>query len=283
MASEAPIPPAAKPLSFMEKLSREVSCYRPPNAHTTPAQGARAPPKLIVVASWTGAAEAHIAKYIVKYRELYPTSQILLIKSTMTLPIRPPDILRAVLPAIPVVKSCFPASADASSSPAEPEMLIHMFSNGGSSSIACLASSYGGPLPRHTAIFDSCPGIYRSHCGIAFVQTVLPSPFAAPFVYLLGYGWSALLALGLVYDWLAQWGREHNDDARKAVEQRRVYIYSDIDRLIDQRDVVANANDAEAKGFGVKMEKFVGSAHVSHMRTDGDRYWKIVQDAWECE
>jgi hypothetical protein len=26
---------------------------------------------------------------------------------------------------------------------------------------------------------------------------------------------------------------------------------------------------------------FKGGAHVAHVRVDADRYWKVVQEAWE--
>ena len=86
-----------KPLAFMEVLSPIVSLYRPA---TTPPSSNNSPaaPKLIILASWTGAQDLHIAKYLIKYQSIYPTSQIILIKSPSSLLFRPTLIPAAVAP-----------------------------------------------------------------------------------------------------------------------------------------------------------------------------------------
>ena len=60
----------------------------------------------------------------------------------------------------------------------------------------------------------------------------------------------------------------------------RRYIYSREDSMVWDKDVEDHADEAEAKGYRVRLEKFSGSAHVAHMMADRARYWKIVEDLW---
>ena len=50
--------------------------------------------------------------------------------------------------------------------------------------------------------------------------------------------------------------------------------------MIDSSHVERNAREAEQKSYSVRLEKFIGSAHVSHMRLDEARYWRIVDETW---
>ncbi|KAI1114133.1 hypothetical protein F5Y14DRAFT_415577 [Nemania sp. NC0429] len=280
-------PAEASPLSFMEKLGPLVSFYRPPDQ--TASRSVDDEPRLIIISSWTGARDVHIAKYVGYYRNLYPAAQVLLLESTMSHIIRPSLIGPSMRPAAAVVRAAFPAQAPISSSSAP--LLIHMFSNGGSSSVASLYEHYAataGPdddrrLPPHVTIFDSCPSVYSISRAVAFVNAGL-SPLqkwiAAPIFYAWAVVWSASIALGLLPDSLSDWGKTHND-AGNTAELRRAYIYSAADALVDYKAVEAHAADAKTKGFSVTLEKFEGSAHVAHLRKDERRYWGIVKRIME--
>lgn len=289
MSSAAAAPATeARPLSFMETLDPLVSFYRPSEALiSSSSRSADHQPELIILASWSGAKDAHIAKYIVKYQALYPAAQILLLRSTMNHIIRPSLIGPSMKHAAFVVRTAFQTPVSSSS----PPLLIHMFSNGGSSSIANLYEQYAamaGPndyksLPSHVTVFDSCPGVYTIPGAVAFVSVGLSSfqkLMAAPILYSWAAIWSALIALGLLHDSLGDWGKTHNDTGNMA-EVRRVYIYSPIDALVDYEAVEAHAADAKTKGFSAALEKFEGSAHVSHLRKDESRYWEIVRRIME--
>ncbi|KAG8158901.1 hypothetical protein KVR01_011344 [Diaporthe batatas] len=277
--------PTAKPLSFMEKLGPLVSFYRPSGAPSTSAEHQ---PRLIIVSGWTDARDAHVAKYIVKYQALYPAAQILLLKSTGDCILRPAQIGPAMKPAASVVRAAtqFPASS------ASPPLLIHMFSNGGSSSVANLYEQYAataGPdedkhLPPHVTIFDSCPGLFGISQAVAFFDSSLSffqRLIAAPFLYAFVVFWNAAMALRIFPNSLAEWYQSHNNHPGNTAEVRRVYIYSSNDALISYRDVEAHAAEAKGKGFSVALEKFENSAHVAHLRKDEARYWEIVRKAME--
>ncbi|KAI1131600.1 hypothetical protein F5Y10DRAFT_233170 [Nemania abortiva] len=275
-----------RPLSFMETLDPFVSLYRPPEASSSSSsKSTLQQPQLIIVASWTGARDVHIAKYLVKYQAMYPAAQILLLKSTMNHMIRPSLIGHSMKHAASVVREVFQQTPVPLSS--GPRLLIHIFSNGGSSSIANLYEQYAAMagrneekrLPPHVTVFDSCPGVYSISRAVAFLTVGLSSfqqLVAAPIFYALAAVLSALMALGLLPDPLRDWGKAHNDTGNTA-EVRRVYIYSRRDALIDYKAVEAHAAEAKTKGFSVALEKYQGSAHVAHLRKDEGRYWEIVR------
>ncbi|KAI0396314.1 hypothetical protein F5Y17DRAFT_115306 [Xylariaceae sp. FL0594] len=277
-----------RPLSFMERLDPLVSVYRPSEiTNSIPSTGAVSQPRLVIIASWTDAKDLHIAKYVAKYRAMYPAAQILLLKSTTSHLLRPSRIgpsMRHAAAIIRAVASSRTSTEDTPDSPAD--ILVHIFSNGGSSSIASLYEQYaalaGGDdkrLPAHVTIYDSCPGVYSIARSAAFFNVGLSSLqriIAAPVIYAWSIAWAGLIALGLLPDRLADWGRTHNE-AGNGAEVRRVYIYSASDKLIDYKAVEAHAAEAKRRGFKVSMERFEGSAHVAHVRKDESRYWAIVR------
>ncbi|KAF5545464.1 transmembrane 53-B [Fusarium napiforme] len=273
----------AKPLSYMEKLSNEVFVYRP-SEPTAPGS-----PKIIIIASWTNALDSHIAKYVDKHKELYPTSQLVLVKSYNKNFFDPKALAESPRPAVPVIRASFP---DAPSSTAKPEIMIHIFSNGGSSNISSLYDVYAATaqegedpwLPPHVTVFDSAPGAQRLTNTAAFFKSTIPKSYrwvCMPFVYGVAAAWQVGWFLGLTKDWLAFWGSTHNTArGKREREIRRTYIYSEGDELIDYRDLEAQASEAGKLGFDVHLEKFDGSLHVAHARKDEARYWSAVQKTW---
>ncbi|KAM0430009.1 hypothetical protein ACHAPT_006015 [Fusarium lateritium] len=277
-------PAEEKPLSSMEKLSSEVFLHRPSSSIDSDDS---AHPKLIIVGTWTNALDGHIAKYIDKYKTLYPSSQILLIKSTSKILFNPPLLKKAIQPTVPAIKACI-----ASSSSPNPSLLIHLLSNGGSSSLSTLNNVYASSarededphLPQHVTIFDSSPGEATLGGTVAFFQvglTGLQRLLATPLIYLVGFVWTTAIARGFLTDWLSVWSKTHNDKKKNPHETRRTYIYSETDALVEYKTIEAHAAEAEKQGFQVRREKFDGSAHVSHARKDEARYWEVVGQTWE--
>ena len=180
MASNAP-EQRLKPLAFMEVLSPIVSLYRPATTPTS-SNSSPAAPKLIILASWTGAQDLHIAKYLIKYQAIYSASQILLIKSPSSLLFRPTLIPAAVAPAVDAIKTLFPVRGQDGNNNrnSTPEIIIHLFSNGGSSSISGLYDTYAASspnrptLPPHVTIIDSAPSTITFSSSVAFFSVGLP-------------------------------------------------------------------------------------------------------------
>ncbi|KAG8672151.1 hypothetical protein FPOAC2_05517 [Fusarium poae] len=288
MSTDAAHSAKSKPLSYMEKLSDEVFFYRPSNSD--PATSASIPPKLIIVASWTNALDAHIAKYVDKHKQLYPAAHILLVKSTNKTFFDPKSLPRFVRPMVSVIRATIPEGAF---STPEPSVLIHIFSNGGSSSISALYDEYSisargdeDPyLPPHVMVFDSAPGAQRASTTYAFFIigfSKLRRFFLSPLIYIFALCWQLGRNLGNTKDWLVYWGKTHNEaEGKRERELRRSYIYSDTDDLVLHTDLETQASQAVEMGFNVRMERFDGSKHVAHARHDDERYWRTVQRTWD--
>ncbi|KAF4984511.1 hypothetical protein FZEAL_320 [Fusarium zealandicum] len=276
-----------KPLSFMDNLSSQVLLYRPASSTDT-AASPDISPKLVILATWTNALDSHIAKYVNKYKALYPSAQILLVKSTSKIMFNPQHLDETVQPIVPVIRANLPADQSPSSS--GPALLIHMLSNGGSSSVSAICKAYAAlardgedpNLPPHVKIFDSSPGISTLRGTVSFFQVGLPTLqrlLVTPLLYLASFLWGVGNMLGLTRDWLAFWGRTHNE--ARAHEARRTYIYSETDALVTYQAVEAHATEAEKLGFQVRREKFDGSPHVAHARKYETEYWAVVKSTWE--
>lgn len=163
------------PLGFLSRLSRSVYLYKP---DVVAAKAPSKHPRLILLATWMGAQDVHIAKYLTPYRAAYPSSPIVVIRTELSdfmVPGRRTERARQFARIIPVLRDAFPelavggvipapqdetdASSVSSSSvstsdiadseisgvlvkppPRAPraELLIHVWSNGGGSALAAL-------------------------------------------------------------------------------------------------------------------------------------------------
>jgi len=60
----------------------------------------------------------------------------------------------------------------------------------------------------------------------------------------------------------------------------RLYVYSDRDQMVPYEAVEKHIAAVNRKGYAVRVEKFRGSPHVSHMRNNAERYWNAVRATW---
>ena len=282
--------PGDKSVSNMIPLSASVSLYRP-----LPKLSVNDPaaPKLVLLATWMDARDTHIAKYITRYQTLYPTSMILVAKSSFWTLLSPRSARRELEPAVEVIRDLLPV--EPSSGDTKPQILIHIFSNAGSCVLYHLYDLYtqtakgekgnGRLLPKHVTIFDSGPGRWNYSVSTQGILTGVPAGLlrwvALPLVHLLGLFWWIKYILLKVPDELHTWGLAHNDSG-KVRETCRAYIYSEADEFVNYRAVEEHAERAEAKGFVVaRREKFPGSPHVAHARSDPEKYWSVIGDTWK--
>jgi hypothetical protein len=132
----------SSPLSFMQKLSASVHLFEPkaePQNTTVSATG-HTDPRLIVVGGWMDANEAHLAKYICKYHELFPTSSILLLRTTLAgVNVQSLGRRHATAAVEPIRKILM---SSASHDEQHPRLLVHMFSGGGTCSLHHLYDLY---------------------------------------------------------------------------------------------------------------------------------------------
>ncbi|KAI0539192.1 hypothetical protein GGR58DRAFT_465512 [Xylaria digitata] len=280
--------PSFTSLHIMTKLSPYVFTYEP--SETRVASIPPSSPKLIVLAAWMDARDVHIAKYITHYQSIYPNATILLLKFVMKEAMLAPVASNAVQPAVWYLRSMI-NSGELSPTSAHPEILAHVFSNGGSTSMQNMYVNYGRmfgqPFPPHCIVFDSCPGLHAFSTSynalIAGFPRGLLRFIVAPFIILMILAsWLWHIPFGFITgeDFLTKNARVLNDP--KLVKQtNRTYIYGKADTMVDWRHIEKHARQAASKGFIVRKEVFENSPHVAHMRTDSKRYWLIVEETWE--
>jgi hypothetical protein len=173
-----------------------------------------------------------------------------------------------IQPALPLIRAVVATSVQQS----RPEILLHVFSNGGSAMLGKLRNAYGTNFPAHVTIFDSCPGIKNFTTDMIAVTSSM-SPLVKVIAYLF---FSLLIVLYSICftgreDSFAYYFRVHNEVTSEA---RRAYIYSDTDQIVDSHAVVNHATAAKEKGYHDRLEKFHGTKHFMHVRHDEERYWK---------
>ncbi|KIW44343.1 uncharacterized protein PV06_05357 [Exophiala oligosperma] len=71
----------------------------------------------------------------------------------------------------------------------------------------------------------------------------------------------------------------------------RTYIFSKDDQLVPHEHIVLHAAEASSKcevlasdadsKESIRLEEFIGSAHVNHVSVDAQRYWQLVNDTVE--
>lgn len=255
---------------------------------------------MIFVGAWMDARDVHIAKYIARYQALYPTAQILLVKCPIKHIRQPSVAAKAIVPAVPIIREAVGGSDATAAHQKQPELLVHVFSNGGSSSLyhlyaayAATASSSDAVLPLHTTVFDSAPGRWTFGRMVAALRASVPprTSWVLRVLVLAPLFRAMTVVYWLLYfaPWpgrdgrmepLARYSASHNDPVRVR-EARRAYIYSEEDELVGADAVEDHAAEAEAKGFKVRTERFAGSKHVAHVRLDETRYWEVVEQTWE--
>ncbi|KAJ8119416.1 hypothetical protein ONZ43_g3627 [Nemania bipapillata] len=280
--------PSSTSLHMMTKLSPYIFTYEP--SETRAASVTAREPKLIIVAAWMDAQDVHVTKYIAHYQSIYPNAAILLVKFVMKEAMLAPVANSVVQPAVLYLRSLISAG-DLSATPDHPEILVHVFSNGGATSMQNLYVSYnrifGQPFPLHCTVFDSCPGLHAFSTSYNALMAGFPRGLirfvVAPFILLMiltTWIWHNPFSFVAGEDFLSKNARLLND--RSLVRQtNRTYIYGTADTMVDWHHIEKHARKAKSKGFDVRNEVFENSPHVAHMRTDSQRYWLIVEETWK--
>ncbi|KAJ5115281.1 Protein of unknown function DUF829 TMEM53 [Penicillium alfredii] len=244
------------------------------------------PGPVIFIAFWLNALPRTLAKYLVAYRQLVPSARIIFVGSSST------DLLwhstaRAqqarVAPAVEALRAS--ASLDN-------PVFVHFFSNGGLFTISNVLQAYkaatGTPLPISSMIVDSAPGTASIPSSVTAISYALPDIWllrlvGKGFMYLFLSLAKLVQTLTRSLDPITLANRVINDPTLvQAVNSKgalaRCYLYSDVDGLIDPRDVEKHADESEAQGLIVRRELFKGAPHVGLMRAAPDRYWGVINE-----
>lgn len=286
------------PLTFMTSLSPNILLYKPTDtplyspslspstAGSSATDRPPPPPRLVFFCGWMDAREVHLAKYVAGHQALWPSAQILLVKCPMAHMLVPSRAIRDLeTMVVPALRAAFDSTGDGPDVDADgrPELLVHVFSNGGSAILSHLYRAYGGPLPRHVTVFDSAPGEFTYRGSWAAFTAGLSPLWRLALAPLVHAAIACLWALRAVFgrDPLGRAAAAHNNPRRNRGEARRAYVYSREDRLVGWEAVERHADGADERGFVVRRERFEGSEHVAHARRDWERYWRVVWEVWD--
>ncbi|KAK4206794.1 putative indole-diterpene biosynthesis protein [Rhypophila decipiens] len=307
MSTTAPQPRSG--LRSMQKLSPRVYLLRPsPAAHTT--RESRADnPALIMIFGWMNAPEGPLAKYVNQHQALFPASSILLVTCNfagMTIPWLGLGEARIAATAARAIleqdqedlgaKKPSSNNVEPIDCSSRPRLLLHVFSNAGSTMLYYLYTAYAESkpgtsskpspvLPLHATVFDSAPAPFTYQTLLQGILDGAPSgpirlaimPIAYIYVALV---WVIVAVLRLP-DHIGDLGPRAHNDLTRVRETLRVYIYGPADRITPASGVETHANKAAEQGFNIRREVFDGSGHVAHARKHNDRYWSVIRQTWE--
>ncbi|KAH7884786.1 hypothetical protein F5I97DRAFT_1811979 [Phlebopus sp. FC_14] len=263
-------------------------------------------PRVILIFGWMGAHLRHLQNYTRSYTELYPNATQILVKCD-------PSFLwssesakqRRLLPVVEALGTlgCLPPKPDSVEGKqglltgARPRVLVHAFSNGGSTQLTVLgrllSTKYPSPIPPpqviNALVLDSCPAAgnvstiktafsiaIRNRAKLYFVLALIYIAHAIRLALSQVFGKQMMimeyLKLQLFKPRILPW---------MAASTPRLYIFSKGDVLVPWKEVLEHAEASKEKGLNVHCEMFEESGHVAHMRQDPKRYWRSVQDIWD--
>lgn len=270
----------AMSLSGFSQLTADIHLYSPVDA---------SPGHLVILCTWMGALDKHIAKYIALHKALIPSASILLLKSHVGSMISPyKSQQRALSPAtLPVFNLLMQCQQDN----VAPQILLHIFSNGGINSATHLLINLERetrvPLPLVGIICDSVPtgaGYRKTYNAFMYsFPTNFPlSPLAAALaIHTLLILLFLSVALGR-YEHPEDFWRGAILDAKLVGGCRRIaYVASKADKLTGWRDVVEHAEVARGSGWGVRQVILEGTGHCNHLSGEPGIYGEVVEAMWE--
>lgn len=192
-------------------------------------------PDLIILCPWLFAAPRHIAKYISQYQTIYPSARMLLLQNDMSNTTWRPDWvqMQRLQPSVEAIRQFLKeVTVTRDGIRAEPTILLHAFSDGGSHSAVQLAQAYretiaasipetGPPLPAEipfsAVVMDSCPGRSDFFNGVQVALSFIPPTqplkrlMAMPIAYAIVAGIVGMHELGIAEDIASKIWRHMND------------------------------------------------------------------------
>lgn len=244
------------------------------------------PGNLVILGTWMGAGDKHIAKYIELHKQCSSTASILLLKSQVTSMISPytkqqKAIEPAMAPVLNVLEQCKQSNI-------APQILLHVFSNGGINSaihlLIDLQRQTKAALPLMGIICDSVPtgaGYWKTYNAFmySFPARFPISVVASAMVHTLLILLFCSVAMGR-YDNPEDFWRKAILDPTLIEGDRICYVASKADKQTDWRDVVAHADIARGKGWSVKEIILEDTPHCNHLKKDPQVYHDAVELMW---
>ncbi|KAF2677769.1 hypothetical protein K458DRAFT_436312 [Lentithecium fluviatile CBS 122367] len=230
-------------LDVFEKLTYDIPLYTPPHALTD---------QLIILGTWLGAVDKHIAKYVELHQNQFYTSRLLKSEkpSSLPWPQSSTSYRTAYLRNFP------------------PKILLHIFSNSGIGSatylLTILRRNLHAPTPVVGLICDSVP------MGAGYRKTYNAFMHSFPSTFLNKFAASALAhtLLVLLFLSVAMARYEHPEDFwRKAILDKS---------LTGWRDVVAHAEIARERGWDAREVVLEDPPHCNHLKYEPRLYEDLV-------
>jgi hypothetical protein len=284
-------------LECFDAIGESIYLYEPPiQTSTDPAS-----PSLIILCTWVGGATPRrINKYLAQYQELFPTSSLLLVTTSVSdTAFRPLRWIRANLkPARDTInrivgREIGQNAAETSSS--QHGILLHLFSHGGGNIASQLALSMKGEPDRgalyfsnlRTIILDCCPGDDTFARMYEATRVSIPQTPVAQFL-----GKTVMYPALAVVNTFQHAGLARavkdlrdilNESSTFGSRPRRLYIYSKEDVVVGWEDVQSHLEDAQNRGYSVGQVLFDQGPHCGLVMEDPDRYWDAVKKFWAGE
>lgn len=292
-------------------LSRFISLHEPPE----PSKG-----QLIILATWLGGTKKHTAKYTSLYSSLAPNARILLIEAPLDTFLNPywmqrRNIRPAIHPIAAVLRECGyidknPNKSSGVATPdttvtlhgARPQILLHIFSNGGANNISQLLqvwkSEIGLPLPLSGVIIDSALAAGGPRQNYRGFQQSLPKGMVSSILGPIAVSYALLvletsIALGryprpetfmresVLDETLMQVDSSGETSSRNEVRDGRMkricYFASKLDQNAPFQDVLSHAEEAKRKGWDVDIHLWDDTPHCNHLGKHVEEYMGAVR------
>jgi Eukaryotic protein of unknown function (DUF829) len=236
-------------------------------------------PSAILLFGWMGAPIRHMMKFVDYYSQtIFPGTPIILVLAPRNQVIAKQEKRKRALK---------PAYIAYQSLDIQPEnTLVHIFSNGGVNNFRDFVSlTPSNSFSPREMIMDSAPGIATLGMVIAAFTVDIKNPISRFFMSIL---LTILFLLLKLKDWaLGQESILHRqrrwlvDGNGIGKTTKRVFLYSDMDELVQKDSVEEHIRDLKERGYPVRSRNFGMTRHVGHMRANPEEYWSEILKGWK--
>ncbi|KAF4564073.1 hypothetical protein EYR36_003324 [Pleurotus pulmonarius] len=259
------------------------------------AEGHADNPALVLLFGWTAAPESPLQKYVEGHTSVFPAATVVVVRVHAGFFFKSLKAREAALQ--PLLGYLTDQLYDQTKTPAG-GVLIHALSNGGVLQLMTLQgmlqrrfppkSHDAGPSTNFPVAFvvDSAPGDSQYASMLSFFTIPLrtrTARLATTAAFSLAYVVYASIATALGVDFFAEmhaFMAEPRMLPGRGGATPRLYVYSDKDEMVRAKAVEAHLERMRGSGYRPRVEKFDGSLHVQHARSDPDRYWGAVRETW---
>ncbi|KAF4581795.1 hypothetical protein EYR40_002813 [Pleurotus pulmonarius] len=273
-------------------LSPDITVVHPGARH---AEGHADNPALVLLFGWTAAPESPLQKYVEGHTSVFPAATVVVVRVHAGFFFRSLKSREAALQ--PLLDYLTDQLYDQTKTPAG-GVLIHALSNGGVLQLMTLHGMLRRRFPQASQhirlstnfpvalVVDSAPGESQYASMLSFFTIPLrtrTARLATTAAFSLAYVVYASIATAFGVDFFTEM---HAFMAEPSVlpgrggEIPRLYVYSDKDEMVRAKAVEEHVRRVRGLGYTARVEKFVGSQHVQHARSDPDRYWGAVWETW---